>query len=496
MSLPTFESTPEPPVEHNRMSIVSITSAEYFSAESLDGGSKNNSVSSSPDDFRSGKGALISVSPIPPIAEEDRLNGRSLEGPSSQKFGGQSDGHHPSVSEDMRVNSSLSLDDESFNTPPSSPCLSTTPSPHPPSDPISLVEVYNAAGEYLLSSTATLKAGLKLSKEERAAMTACILRESDSAGGVEEEKTAMSNSTGSGSITALKNGSSTETTNDVKKEVEIDKARVNVDVEKEEAEGLSHRVNCDSGPQGAKLNGSAEAQTEEWDGGSVTINVVERSETGSRSEDADSVFSGGGGDGADTATPTPTTITDATVPVAPRRIKRRRSSTMSNTSSDTLPTRASKNKWKQKTNNPDRIVSKDDNFDTEHRVQSGGMVSAFSEKDYEDIFNKVFIKKDSKGSPENKKEAENNGQEGGEVCNLETEGRTNEPEVCLEESGEMGVAAGEDLAGWTIVVPDSIHPNRVRGYSKCLGFRGKEVEKWEVGEMEYFSNHQLILLSV
>ena len=403
LSVPKFESTPEPPVDSmldNRMSIISVTSAEYFSAESLNGGSKNNSVSSSPEDFESGKGMMIPVSPIPPIAEANGMSRRSVGEPSSRESSDKSDRQIPGGMEGVRLNSSLSLDDDSFNTPPSSPCLSATPSPHPPSDSSSLLEVYNAADEYHRSSTATLKAGLKFSEEERAAMSASILRDS-SAAETAGEKTASS--------LAGPEASSSWTESSSMKEVKLADAGSDLDSKKEESKPKENGTACS---QEVKVNNSSEKQAEEECDGTVTVSVMERSEAGSRSEDADSVFGIGGED----APPTPTAVTKSPVPVAPKRIKRRRSSTMSNTSSETLPTRGSKNKWKQKADKSDGAVSKDDNFNTEHGLHLDSMVSAFSEKDYEDIFSKVFIKKHNHGTPENKGTAENNSQEVGRWC--------------------------------------------------------------------------------
>ena len=486
-SLTKLESTPEPRSNSsmdNRMSMVSITSAEYFSAESSDG-SKPNSVSPSPD-LMSGKSTLMSISPIlveeMVSSREESPNQISLSNPGKGRELSRSLSYDtgPGNTDGMRearVNSSLSVDDDSFNTPPSSPCPSATPSPNMSCESASLA-VYNAL-DYHASGMSTLKAGLPLSPRD---------------GAGDDVTTSSSSFTLKGfkvnPVSAISDGSGlehVESSSTLKGEDSMDgivkmSEHVCCDSDSTKKKDVTDiaKVNGDASPDDIiEPNGSVLGQKVEQDENIVVISMVERSEQGSRNEDTDSVFS--------ESPVTPTTVTTASpAPVPPKRIKRRRSSTMSSSSADTLPIRGSKGKRKQ-VDQVDASVSKDDNFETEYRTYSESLVSSFSEKDYEDIFSSRFSLKATiepvaeeeetgKGekkkvvaepSPEVEVEIEGEGlvKLGGNVVE-NGGGEVEEPaqeDRDAQEDGEGVTETVEDWKNWTIIIPDSVHPNSVRG---------------------------------
>ena len=99
-----------------RFSMVSCASQEFFSAESSDGSSGDSNPSPKPF-------AKTDLFDISSEHKDEFTFPGGFRNPFPSGAGGESGGT------DVRLNSSLSVDDESFNTPPSSLCGSTTPSP-------------------------------------------------------------------------------------------------------------------------------------------------------------------------------------------------------------------------------------------------------------------------------------------------------------------------------------------------------------------------------
>ncbi len=447
-SLPKMESTPEPRNNSsldNRMSFISVTSAEYFSAESLDGGSKPNSASPSPD-FQSDK-LKLSLSPIPPPTTE----GEDASSDNNAKQCAK-DGDGTGDARDVRLNSSLSVDDESFNTPPSSPCPSSTPSPHMGRAAISLA-VYKAQEGQALGGMATLKAGHVISKKEGKATSENLGRRD--LDGVNSSDDVNFNKQESNSTLKDYSAGNVSVKTDENVAVVVNHTPGVTD---EDGKSSTSKVNGALG-RPVEQDDPVLKQEDEYDS-HVTISVVERSV--SRGDETDSVFS--------SSPVTPTAASASPIPVPPKRIKRRRSSTMSNTSCDTLPVRGSKNKWKQVEKT--EAKSKDDNFDTEHKIPSDSLVSSFSEKDYEDIFSSIISKNtaqmhtgleesgSSRGNPEDAQEPspEVEVEIGGREIKLEDD----KGEDLVEEVAPVEQqVVEEDLKDWTIIIPDSVHPNSV-----------------------------------
>ena len=396
---PASSESPENALS-KRFSILSTTSAEFYSAESSsDSCSKPNSTSPSPQ--------LVKRRPVP-----------SLE--------------YEMEDEDNRNCSSLSVEDENFNTPPSSPYPSTTSSPN------------------VIAGTATLKASDYNSIYDRATPESglvtpesdCVASESNHVTGEDSHVTPDGN----------ENDHPMPIINDVA-------------AEKNHVTPASDHVTTEDSHVTDKLETTIENGVDGDDiDGSVTISIIEASELESKEPDS----------GNQESESTTTTYNDekedeVTTPTQ-KIVVRTRSLTV--TSSDTL-----REKYQRKTTTNTSFTSKDDNFETEYKEEtprlsaSDGLMSYFSQQDLEDIFGSStesgFCRRPIETVSESREEEE----EEEEEANAEEE-EVGEEEMKMEvkEEGEgeefemISPTSSLNSPVEAVVIPDTLTPDLVSSH--------------------------------